>query len=55
MILGHSERRQYFNETNEVVAGKVKLAIENGLNVIGCIGEQLKEREDGETMKVVNE
>ena len=44
----------YYGENDEVVGLKCKLALEQGLNVIGCIGEQLKERESGETMAVVN-
>jgi triosephosphate isomerase len=51
-LIGHSERRQYF-ETDDVVVKKLKIAIDNGLNVIYCIGEKLAEREDGKTMEVV--
>ena len=53
VILGHSERRQYYGETNEVVAGKVDAAVNAGLTVIACIGETLKEREDGRTAAVI--
>merc|ERR1712062_240989 len=53
VILGHSERRQYFNETSDVVGDKVKLALEAGLNVIACVGEQKEDREGGKTMEVV--
>lgn len=53
VILGHSERRQYYGETNEVVAAKVAAAIDGGLRVIVCIGELLREREDGRTATVV--
>lgn len=52
-ILGHSERRSYFGETDEVVAGKVKRALEGGLRVIFCCGEQLEERESGKHFDVV--
>lgn len=45
-ILGHSERRQYYGETNEVVAAKTAAAYEAGLSVIGCLGETRAERED---------
>ena len=45
VILGHSERRHILGETNDVVAGKVALAIKMGLKVIFCIGELLAERE----------
>jgi triosephosphate isomerase len=53
VILGHSERRQYYGETNDVVASKVDAAINAGFTVIACIGETLKEREDGRTATVV--
>lgn len=52
-IIGHSERRQYYGETNEVVAGKVAACVASGLKVIACIGETLREREDGRTAAVV--
>lgn len=45
VILGHSERRQYFGETNELLAKKVDTALKNGLKPIFCIGETLDERE----------
>jgi len=47
VIIGHSERRQYFGETDETVNKKTKAAIESGLTAIVCVGETLKEREDG--------
>lgn len=53
VILGHSERRQYYGETNDVVAGKVDAAVNAGFMVIACIGETLKERDDGRTAAVV--
>jgi triosephosphate isomerase len=53
VILGHSERRSYYGETNEVVAAKVDAALTAGMNVIACVGETLKEREDGRTSAVV--
>ena len=46
VILGHSERREYYNETPEILKDKVDLALANGLKVIFCIGESLKEREE---------
>lgn len=55
VILGHSERRSYYNETAEQLAAKVKLALANGLKVIFCIGEVLDEREAGIQNKVVEE
>ncbi len=54
VIIGHSERRQYFGETNETVRKKIKGALESGLKPIFCIGETLKEREDGKTEEVLD-
>ena len=51
-LIGHSERRQYYGENDEVVAGKVKRCQEVGVNVILCIGENLSERESGVTLDV---
>ena len=53
VIIGHSERRQYFGETNETVNKKVKAALAAGLSVIVCCGETLQEREAGKTSAVV--
>jgi triosephosphate isomerase len=53
VILGHSERRWYFGETEEVVGKKVKAALEHGLKPILCVGERLEENEAGRTEEVV--
>jgi triosephosphate isomerase (TIM) len=53
VILGHSERRQYFCETDESVNRKVKAALAHGLKPIVCVGEKLEEYEVGETNEVV--
>lgn len=53
VIVGHSERRQYFNETDEIVDRKVKMAIENLLKPILCVGETLEENESGRTEEVL--
>jgi len=53
VILGHSERRQYYGETNQSVNKKVLAAVENNLKPIYCIGETLEERESGRTLDVV--
>jgi triosephosphate isomerase len=53
VVLGHSERRQHFAETDEGVGRKTKAAFANGLSPISCVGETLAEREAGRTMEVV--
>lgn len=53
VILGHSERRQYYGETSEILKVKVGLALENNLTPIFCIGEVLEERENGTYFDVV--
>mgnify|MGYP001055976025 FL=1 len=53
VILGHSERRQFFGETNQIVNKKIHAAIENNLKPIYCIGETLDEREAGKTLDIV--
>ncbi len=53
VIIGHSERRQYFQETDEIVNKKIKAARAGGLGVIFCIGESLEERKSGKTFDVI--
>ena len=53
VILGHSERRQYFGENNEELSEKLRLALDNSLRPIFCVGEVLEQREDGSFNEVV--
>lgn len=53
VILGHSERRQYYGETAEILKEKVQLALKNGLKIIFCCGETLEEREANKQNEVV--
>ena len=55
VIIGHSERRQYFGETNETVLKKTMAALDHGLTPIVCVGERLEERESGKTEAVLIE
>src|SRR5919199_3358037 len=52
-IVGHSERRQYFGESDETVARRTLAALEHGLSVIACVGESEEERESGQTELVL--
>jgi len=53
VIVGHSERRKYFNETDDLINKKIKLAISSDLYPIVCLGESLQQRENDETEQVV--
>ncbi|MCH7591105.1 triose-phosphate isomerase [PVC group bacterium] len=53
VIIGHSERRQYFNETDETVNKRIKAALKHSLTPIVCVGEVLQEREDNKTFEVI--
>ena len=55
VIIGHSERRQFFHETNESVNKKIKAALSGGLAPIVCVGETLSEREANQTFKVLDD
>ena len=53
VIIGHSERRRYFGENNQIINKKVKTALQTGLKVIFCLGESLEERNQGNAKTVI--
>jgi len=53
VIIGHSERREYFKESDEIINKKIKAALQNKLKAIVCVGETLKEREESKTIEVI--
>ena len=53
VIIGHSERREYFNETDETVNKKIKAAFKYGLKPIVCVGETLEQREAGKAVEII--
>jgi len=53
VIIGHSERRKYFNENDSLLSKKAKTAIDNSLNIIFCVGEELSEREKGNHFELI--
>ncbi|MBI4368967.1 MAG: triose-phosphate isomerase [Elusimicrobia bacterium] len=54
-IIGHSERRQHFSESNAMLAGKLRASLRSGLAPIFCVGERLEARDGGQTMNVLGE
>ena len=54
VIIGHSERRQYFGETDLTVNKKIKAALNNGISPVFCVGETEKERDNGDTFNILD-
>lgn len=54
VIIGHSERRRYFNETDEIINKKIRLLVNNNMNIILCVGETLDEMKNHETISVIS-
>ncbi len=55
VLIGHSERRKFFNEENQLLLEKLQSASKEGLRIIFCIGESLKDKEEGKTIKVLKQ
>ena len=53
-IIGHSERREYFNETHEILKNKVDTSLENSINIIFCFGEELKDRKNNNHFSIIS-
>jgi triosephosphate isomerase (TIM) len=53
VLVGHSERRKYFNEDNNIINNKIKIAVKNGINAILCIGENIDQKNSNQTNKFV--
>jgi len=53
-IIGHSERREYFNETHEILKNKVDTSLENSINIIFCFGEELKDRKNNNHFRIIS-
>jgi triosephosphate isomerase len=55
VVIGHSERRQYYNDTDETVTHKAQAALKHGMTPIICVGESLQDRESGQTDRVIEQ
>ena len=53
-IIGHSERREYFSETHEILKNKVDTSLENSINIIFCFGEELKDRKNNNHFRIIS-
>ena len=53
-IIGHSERREYFNETHEILKNKVDTSLKNSINIIFCFGEELKDRKNNNHFRIIS-
>ena len=53
-FIGHSERREYFNETHEILKNKVDTSLENSINIIFCFGEELKDRKNNNHFRIIS-